>query len=534
MKRKIVYTLLGLGLFGCNREISTTSTDLVLSTESGVISISEDDAQLLSGSNALAKSNASYIKDNLAQEAIAKYFAKSVALALRDKGLAKILKNEIGKKFDGDFNVIWKHINNQKLGLKNLNQLTSEKVVFPNGGATKFSDVMATFPRIQVACPVHFEDWDANANIIVAYQPFTKDDLKTDTIIGFDQDLKEIKLDGKIPPNFPVLVITKNERTNNDGDLVPDLFVETTGRISSGIHSLERLGPAKDSTNPLKKQSGSINVAALTPVVPITWKTIRLGSNYDGWFDGSNEVALYPVTDFAKGGSLVKNSVYKQNTYSVGSYMFNYNEDMARYIGVKILERDDNDADLTLVVKLAQTIANIYLKEKIEIPYQVDRDDDAVGENNSIELIPQNVTTSFGAGDAQFTFSWDPNIVEYNITSMPFSAASSTLGKVNNWDVDGGDGEDVTYRLTPIGTSTKRYRISTCDPLTNFDTMVQVFDARNSTPYFIDDDLTCTPNFRASTVVADLAPGQNYYVVVDGYNGSVGNFKLNVTELPYP
>jgi transglutaminase-like putative cysteine protease len=117
---------------------------------------------------------------------------------------------------------------------------------------------------------------------------------------------------------------------------------------------------------------------------------------------------------------------------------------------------------------------------------------------------------------------------DYTVGNLPYTHSGTTSGKKNDWDVMYGDGEDVTYLLdlqyaTPLD-------ISLCGTGTKYDTKIEIFKETGvTTGYYNDDDYSCTANTLSSSLRGVvLSPGK-YFIVVDGYNGAVGNYALRVS-----
>jgi YVTN family beta-propeller protein len=104
-----------------------------------------------------------------------------------------------------------------------------------------------------------------------------------------------------------------------------------------------------------------------------------------------------------------------------------------------------------------------------------------------------------------------------------------------------GNSPERVFQWTPATSGTAT--LETCSVTeTNFDTILYV----RGTPCVSGAQLTCnddtqgcptgdgTPNagFHGSRVTLAVTAGQTYFVVVDGYNGNSGNFRLNVISPP--
>lgn len=115
-----------------------------------------------------------------------------------------------------------------------------------------------------------------------------------------------------------------------------------------------------------------------------------------------------------------------------------------------------------------------------------------------------------------------------NNNTIPFSVTGSNVGEQNNWNVSGTDGADVAYKLYLPATTTLTATL--CDPYTNFDTKLEVFNLDGTSTFLYNDDYSCSYNNTASTLSNKTLSAGCYYLVVDGYNGKTGNYHLSVTK----
>lgn|GEM_PF-4154746 len=74
-------------------------------------------------------------------------------------------------------------------------------------------------PKLQIALPIGFKDWNGTIPIKVAYTPLTIDDTEWDVVYAYDAAGNEYTLDAHSPPDFPVMVVSINERTDMDGNV---------------------------------------------------------------------------------------------------------------------------------------------------------------------------------------------------------------------------------------------------------------------------------------------------------------------------
>ena len=112
------------------------------------------------------------------------------------------------------------------------------------------------------------------------------------------------------------------------------------------------------------------------------------------------------------------------------------------------------------------------------------------------------------------------------ITSLPYGDAGSNCTFFNDVQgVCGGAGPDVVYRFTP--TQNVTVTISLCDPFTDFDTVLNLYQNSGSTLVTCSDDV-CGLQSEISNVT--LFAGNTYFIVIDGFAGACGNYRLSITN----
>ena len=127
------------------------------------------------------------------------------------------------------------------------------------------------------------------------------------------------------------------------------------------------------------------------------------------------------------------------------------------------------------------------------------------------------------------------------ITSFPFfhsSILDETMG--DDWSFQTlGHGVDYAYEFTLL--TPKNLFIDTCDPLTDFDTIlalkdecgndVSIEEADDGDNDYCPEAGVTPPNFASIIENVSLDAG-TYYIVLDGYDGDVGNYAIAVGTLP--
>ncbi len=119
------------------------------------------------------------------------------------------------------------------------------------------------------------------------------------------------------------------------------------------------------------------------------------------------------------------------------------------------------------------------------------------------------------------------------IGGLPFSDTSDTRCYTNQFASQ--TSNDVYYRLT-TGPCTDSLFISTCSPLSQFDTYIFLLDSSGSVVASNDDAAAGTCGFtlnggnRFSTINFDAASNTQYFIVVEGFGSSIGQFELTVDQ----
>ncbi len=136
----------------------------------------------------------------------------------------------------------------------------------------------------------------------------------------------------------------------------------------------------------------------------------------------------------------------------------------------------------------------------------------------------------------------DPNVILQGgdnmasatvIPSIPYSDAGTTIGFTDDYDVacpGTAQAPDVVYSYTPSTNTT--VAISLCGN-SDYDTKLFVFENTAYNTVGCSDDVCSTPSLPYPWVsridALNLVAGNTYYIIVDGWNTSSGNYTLDVT-----
>jgi len=157
-------------------------------------------------------------------------FAKTVSVALKtNPSFRKVVKEEALLMVDGDYDVILKRVISKKVtpgtssksaeGNYTVKDLLNDS--YPSSGQLKskssstsiIDELLNKYPDMQIAVPVHAEEWDEESYIpTVTFLPLEYDDATTTTITGYDSKGNVVPVDVINEPAVAVIVISENER----------------------------------------------------------------------------------------------------------------------------------------------------------------------------------------------------------------------------------------------------------------------------------------------------------------------------------
>ena len=125
-------------------------------------------------------------EENIASKTEYDQRVESLALALNkalssNTQLRGLIKEEVNLKFDGDYDVLVNSIASKPLSINTKGESSTVTVgdyissFLPNTKAEDSSSILeelqAQYPLLQIAIPVHAEDWDGNTVPTIAYLP---------------------------------------------------------------------------------------------------------------------------------------------------------------------------------------------------------------------------------------------------------------------------------------------------------------------------------------------------------------------------
>jgi hypothetical protein len=177
-------------------------------------------------------------------ETYLKEFARTLALTVADQNVQGLLHQEIGKKFDGQFEVLYHHVSLKKVDDNHTfsaRLMQSRRELMDTGAlkkpataaeameiesiATQLESVM----NLQLFMPF-YPAWDGQSAPLVAYLPQEIDDNKITEFTAFDAARHSIVIPVERAHEYQYIIVGANERTDENGELLADIVFPMDGK----------------------------------------------------------------------------------------------------------------------------------------------------------------------------------------------------------------------------------------------------------------------------------------------------------------
>lgn len=142
-------------------------------------------------------------------------FAKALASSMSKQEVREFIKSEALKKFDGDYDVLYRKISNQVLNGKSVDNILNQ-ASFSGRTSSKVMPVASlveAMPLLNISVPKKINNWDvANYEPLVVVEPLVKNEHELKVIKAYDKDGNIHWIDAQKEPDLPVVVVGYNER----------------------------------------------------------------------------------------------------------------------------------------------------------------------------------------------------------------------------------------------------------------------------------------------------------------------------------
>jgi hypothetical protein len=356
--------------------------------------------------------------------------AKAVAQALGASAEARqLLKAEAGKKFDGDFDVLYSAFAAQKPAFaQQLNEAL---------GGTGIAGVLAHVPYLNLAVPVNIAKWNtADYTPLVTFVPAGfNEKTNTKPFKAYDKDGQVHWLDAKHAPDVPVVVVGPSERVTDAASAArwasaqnkpyqPDALQPKGTPAGSSSPSL--MAPIE--TTPEEGGGGGGGGGGYTPPSDgTTYGNCRNDrqteylrsiwmedvSEYEAWALGAPEIVLQVLVPAGMATTSGGGTIY-QTTYSMSRGAIEdtwycdldlYFWDTARYGDAAQyvwLEQDTGDI-ATVEINLGYTDKTTGLSASTKVTYKIQNQDDMIGSKRmDFHLCTTSGYYTLGGGSTEF------------------------------------------------------------------------------------------------------------------------------------
>jgi hypothetical protein len=340
--------------------------------------------------------------------------AQGLAAALGERQIRHLVKQEVGKKFDGDFDVLYREVANHKIGsVRTFRQALGSAVgqVRKRQGKLASQDMTlqdldyyaTALPQLQISMPVGFDDWDVESTVpLVAYVPAGVDDNDLKEIEAFDANGRRHLLDAQIEPDFPVVIIGLNERTDRNGYLRREFVQSRSG--STDIETMT-LAFTEDPSDP----GGDVPYEPPPPPYSAPPPSgcdarthaygdqeflhqVKINNDHEPWVKGSPEIyATYGFVDNQgiRGQFFLSNVDAEGSWYSINGPLFYWQSYYGNTFAMAIWEQDGSNYGTFT-----------YNFGGLNYTLQIHDGDDSLGATAVSFLDP--VCGSYSTGDAEF------------------------------------------------------------------------------------------------------------------------------------
>jgi hypothetical protein len=157
-------------------------------------------------------------------------YAMVLAKAVEQKEFRTLIRNRATQKFDGDFDVLVGSLEKELLtdsecSVKELmSKLQKTDPLLRSIGEPSpendLNRITTVIPNVQVSVPIHCEEWDPETFVpLVAVLPYDYKEEPGNKITAYDSKGKAYQLNADEEPSFPVLVVGRSERVDEQGKM---------------------------------------------------------------------------------------------------------------------------------------------------------------------------------------------------------------------------------------------------------------------------------------------------------------------------
>lgn len=211
--------------------------------------------------------------------------AKALSQAVRENDAVRsFIHSEALLRFDGDYDFLISKTSDKPIELNakaprtrsvsgnvSFGDVVREYLPETKGGTDLLSALQEQYPDLQIAVPVHAEEWNPETYIpVVAFLPEDYDDAITQAVPGYNAEGEYVEVDAVNPPDVPVIVLSHNER-------------------------LDRFEPRRPINHDLLATPTNL-VGSTTDIgIALSWHNVGEGLGYKVWRKGPEDVQFIRI-----------------------------------------------------------------------------------------------------------------------------------------------------------------------------------------------------------------------------------------------
>jgi lipoprotein len=238
------------------------------------------------------------------------YFARVLALSLKDEALRDFIKEEAAKQKDGDYDILIAEVIDRNIGSNGTlrSGMTDETPTLRDhlkqndlsdsrtSSITLQSvlkEIETNYPSLQIAVPnMENASWkevvSGSSPFFVAFLP--KDYKEGDDIVAYDQKGKEHLLDGREEPKTPVIVISESERITAipASTQIPPKYKEMSSYYKNALYTY--ISEKYENAEP--KNISFLRTGSLHTIRKAKFASQSAMRRYEPWTKGRPEVCV--------------------------------------------------------------------------------------------------------------------------------------------------------------------------------------------------------------------------------------------------
>lgn len=270
-----------------------------------------------------------------------------IAYSLPSRAFRQLIEAEATQRFDGDANVLLGTLLSKRLGSEEVRRAIAARYATATGtpperALRRLNALASGTARLHLGV-FGLNEWDAsNFEPRVAVEPLGVQDTEVTQVKAYSSDGSFVWLDAQADPDFPVLYVGINERTDDAGNVSPDYREPAPCEDQSDLRCGGGGGGGTGSGGTGGGTGGSSASVREGPSHSETLYEVTIRDDNEPWWKGKAEIKLQAngvtsPTVFLYRGDLNKG----EGTHTIDRRLFFWNpSNMGFFYGIRWWEED--------------------------------------------------------------------------------------------------------------------------------------------------------------------------------------------------